>query len=123
MLVDQNHVITSPVIELSFTVIVSGAHRAVSLSVNCASGLCKTVIVSETIVLSHPLLGSPTVSSITYRLSIVCDVLVSVNIGVDTLVVNRVVSNVAGLSLIFHTFQLYDPIELLLVVSVVTVRG
>ena len=43
-LVDQIHVMTSPVIELSFTVIVFGAHRAVSLSVNCASGLWNTVI-------------------------------------------------------------------------------
>ena len=61
----------------------------VSLNVNCAVGLWNTVMVSDTKVLSHPVLGSPTISSITYSLSTVFELLVSANdckeIGVDGL--------------------------------------
>ena len=108
---------TSPVIELSFTVIVFGAHRAVSLSVNCASGLWNTVIVSDVIILSHPL-GSPTISCITYKLSLLNDVLLSVNTGVDTPFVITVLSRV--LLPTFHSSHVYVPIELFIVVSVVS---
>ena len=41
-----------------------GAHKAVSVRVNPASGLWNTVIVSDVIVLSHPVAGSPTINSI-----------------------------------------------------------
>ena len=67
-----------PVIEVSLTVMVPGAHNAVGFTVNPASGLWNTVIVSEVSILSHPVAGSPTISSMVYVLSVVFDVLVSV---------------------------------------------
>ena len=64
----------------SVTVIEFGAHKAVLLRVNNASGLWNTVMVSDTKVLSQLVAISPTVSTIIYVESVVLDVFVSVKL-------------------------------------------
>ena len=68
----------SPVTEVSLTVTTPGAHNWVGLTVNPASGLWNTTIVSDVNILSHPVLGSPTVNLMIYVESVVCEVLFNV---------------------------------------------